>query len=187
MSNTKIKKLNLKFKYLTLELQEVKEQHQQYKRVWEQAIYSLEQTLETEIFQRTEKKVEKILTPVNQQVKALSGADADVVKTLYRQVAKEVHPDKSPDDEQRARMMRQANRAYDQDNLASLIDLCVDLDLTMDCLSASHYDMIEKNIKSVEDEINALKKTDAWYFGESDNNQQDIILKKVRAHAEKDK
>ena len=110
-----------------------------------------------------------------------------MVKTLYRQVAKEVHPDKSPDDEQRARMMRQANRAYHQDNLASLIDLCVDLDLNMDCLSASHYDMIEKNIKSVEDEINALKKTDAWYFGESDNNQQDIILKKVRAHAEKDK
>lgn len=185
MTNAKVKKLNLKYKYLTLELQEVKEQHQQYSREWQHAIHSLEQTLETQIFQRVEKKVEKTLPSVNERVKALSGADADVVKTLYRQVAKEVHPDHAPGDEHASRMMRRANRAYEQENLASLIDLCVDLDLAMDSLSSSHYDMIEKNIKTMEDEINALKKTDAWIFGESDNNQRDIILKKVESAVKK--
>ena len=179
MVNAKIKKLNLKFKYLTLEHQEVMEQHQQYTREWQQAIYSLEQTLETEIFQRTEKKVKKSLPPKDQRVKALSGVDEEVVKTLYRQVAREVHPDTHPGDAQCDRMMRRANRAYQQENLADLIDLCVDLDLEMSGLSASHYDIIEKNIETMETEINNVKKTDAWIYGDADDIQRDIILKKV--------
>jgi ribosome-binding ATPase YchF (GTP1/OBG family) len=185
LSNVKIKKLNLKFKYLTLEHQEVMEEYQQHKRAWEQAIYSLEQTLETEIFQRNEKKVEKSLPSANQQVKALSGDDAEVVKTLYRQVAKEVHPDTNPGDTQCDRMMKRANRAYKCENLADLIDLCVDLDLEMVGLSASHYHMIEKNISTMENEINNVKKTDAWIYGTADDNQRDIILKKVEELIEK--
>lgn len=181
MKQSKLIKLNLKFKYLTLELQEDTETYQQYMREWDQVIFSLEQEFKTSLIDRIEKNVKKNSEASEQNkyqhVRALSGEEHEQMKNLYYQAAKQVHPDRSGGDDD---MMQQVNQAYESDNLAKLIEICLDLNVDMSTLTEEHVKLIEKNILAVQDEIKRLRTTQAWIFCTSTESQKNNIINNIK-------
>jgi hypothetical protein len=104
---------------------------------------------------------------------------------MYRDIAKRVHPDLNEDDEDMARLMRHATEAKNKDDLITLLDICDDLDIDKPQIDDRHIRLIEKNIKSKENEIVSIKKTDAWIWHHADDGGKSqfetAILKKFKS------
>ena len=127
-----LKKLTLKIKYLNLELEEVKEIYNHYNTQWIQYIVSLEKTHRIEIFQRPDEKKEKSSKKDSDMDRVDLKRDRkqdEIFKTLYRDIAIQAHPDKTFGDEDKARLMRQATRAKNKDDLMTMLDICDTLDI----------------------------------------------------------
>ena len=178
----KIKKYNLKIKYLTLEHEEVKQALHQYEAEFKAYLISLEQTYKIEIFpnktEKVEKSSEKIPPPEEIDLKHDRKQD-EIFKNLYRDVVKVTHPDKTGDDPDSTRIMRQATRAKNSDDLATLIDICDALEIDTPELEDHHLEIIEKNIKKREEEINRLKNMDAWKYCTGDEKYKTRLEKAI--------
>jgi hypothetical protein len=177
-----LKKLNLKIKYLTLELEEVKDAFQQYLPDFNAYLVSLEQTYKIQIFNKKAKKIKKS-SKKNQDDEIVNlkrdKKQADIFKTLYRDIAREAHPDKTGDDKDKTRLMRQATRAKNSDDLMTLLDICDVLDVDTPSLDDEHIKIIEKNVKHREDDINRHKNLDAWIWGDATDRGDDKKLKAI--------
>ena len=105
-----------------------------------------------------------------------------VVKHMYRDIAKEVHPDKNRDtDEDTERLMRQATRAKDSGDLISLMNMCEDLGLKTPNLREGHLKFIERDIANKEKEIHSMRTSDAWIWYHADELQkkkfEEVLIK----------
>lgn len=178
----KIKKFNLKIKYLTLELEEVKQNLHQYEAEFKAYLISLEQTHKIEIFPKKTKKVEK-KSEKNDQLEKINlkhdRKQDEIFKNLYRDVVMVTHPDKTGDDPDLTRVMRQATRAKNSDDLATLLDICDALEIDTPELDDKHFEIIEKNIKKREEEINRLKNMDAWQYCTGDEKFKSRMEKAI--------
>ena len=177
-----LKKLTLKIKYLNLELEEVKETFTHYNAKWYEYLVSLEQTYKIEIFPRSEKKVEKSSKKDSDLEKINLKRDRkqdELFKTLYRDIAKQAHPDKNNNDPDKVRLLRHATRAKNTDDLITMLDICDTLEIDTPTLSAHHIEIIEKNIKTKEEQINCIKNQDPWVYGEAHENENDKKLKAI--------
>ena len=169
MKNDKnIKKLTLKIRYLTLELEEVKEILHECNAEWMQYLYTLQNQHDIKIFNEKPKKVKKDKKQcLNEDIKVNKKHDKKqnkIFKDIYRDIAKIAHPDLNDDDEDMSRLMRHATEAKNKDDLITLLDICDDLEIEKPAIDQSHIKIIEKNIKSKENEIAAIKKSDAWIW-----------------------
>lgn len=163
---TKYKKLSLKIRYVTLEYEEVKEQFDQYAMQMHERLIYLSKHCETSIFKESKKKSEKSTEPaVN---KKTDKKQPKIFKELYRDIAKQAHPDVSGGDEDKTRLLRQATRAKNSNDLITMLDICDDLDIDTPELDEEHLEILERNIKSIENKITATQKTNAWTWGMAD-------------------
>jgi hypothetical protein len=96
------------------------------------------------------------------------------IKKLYRDVAKRVHPDFASNDDDRARrseLMKRANKAFSEGDVASLEEILLDADLSLahliddntalDMLNRK-IDRIVKRIRTINMEIQTLKSSDLF-------------------------
>ena len=60
------------------------------------------------------------------------------------------------DDEDAARLMRQATEAKNNDDLITLLDICDDLDIDKPSLNKNHIKIIEKNVKKKEERMKEI-------------------------------
>jgi hypothetical protein len=180
-NNKTIKRLSLKYKYLTLELQEVQEEFSVFRRQFSEYIVTLEQTHNIHIFDRQttiqKKSCEKVKKNQNKR-----DSDDDTIKQMYKQVAQLTHPDKTQDDLEKSAMFRQAKRAVDSNDLMGMLCLCDDLELETPQLTKQHQQTIEDNIKQIELKIKSIKSQDAYAWGVAeqaarDNMEQAILSK----------
>lgn len=159
---TKIKKTILKARYVDLELQEVKEIFSTCKSEWNSyvaRVYSENNVLKP----AAEKTTKKCKISSENKVKPKKEQPA-VIKHMYRDIAKQVHPDKTNKDEESERLMRQATRAKESGDLISLFDMCDSLGLDTPNLRDGHLKYIEKTIQTKEAEIKQMKNSDAWIW-----------------------
>ena len=178
-----IKKLSLKIRYLTLELEEVKGQLHVCNAKWMEYLYSLQNQHDITIFKQNTKKTPECEDRcLNDEIKIDPKKDrkqSKIFKDVYRDIAKITHPDVNPDDEDAARLMRQATEAKNNDDLITLLDICDDLDIEKPTLNKNHVKIIEKNIKKKEENINAIKNTDAWVWYHADEKKLKQIEKTI--------
>ena len=84
-----------------------------------------------------------------------------------------------------SRLMRHATEAKNKDDLITLLDICDDLDIDKPAIEKNHIKIIEKNIKSKENEIAAIKKSDAWVWRHAEPHEKTqlemAILKKYKS------
>lgn len=184
-----LKKLTLKIRYLTLELEEVKEIMHVCNAEWMNYLYHLQNEQDIEIFKENSKNCKKNQKHDSKQdtkVNEKHDKKQDkIFKDVYRDIAKIVHPDLNDDDPDMNRLMRHATEAKNKDDLITLLDICDDLDIDKPSLDVQHIKIIEKNIKSKENEITALKKSDAWvWYHANDDGKKQLqvaILKKYKS------
>ena len=190
MENDKeFKKLSLKIRYLTLELEEVKERLQEYSNMFTKQLKSLERKHKIHIIPRKRKNIEKVCKKVTEDeipVDPKQDRKQDkIFKDLYRKVAIKAHPDKTQGDEDKTRLMRQATHAKNECDLVTLLGICDDLDISTPDLENKHMVIIRRNVKKKAEEIRTLKKTDAWVWGTASDELkkkiEDNIVKVVKA------
>ena len=182
-NDIKFKKLSLKIRYLNLELEEVKSLLETYSSDFAKYIYTLQREHDIEILPVNNKKVQKKENcKLEDEVRVDPKRDRkqnEIFKDLYRQVARVSHPDKTDKDRDKARLFRQATDAKNSDDLITLLDICDDLEIDTPSLDDDHIKIIEKNIKKKEEEINRLKKADAWVWGTADEKGRSILEGKI--------
>ena len=169
----KVKKSILKARYVDLELQEVKDVYTTCVSEWNSYVArisgenNIKQPDTTCNVKLPEKEASK---PKKQQ--------PGVVKHMYREIARKVHPDKTrSNDEDNERLMRQATRAKESGDLISLLDMCDDLGLDTPDLRIGHVKYIEKLIEKKETEITKMKQSDAWIWYHADEAGKEKIKK----------
>ena len=108
-----------------------------------------------------------------------------IFKEMYRDIAKIAHPDLNRDDEDMNRLMKQATEAKNKDDLITLLDICDDLDIEKPTIDDNHIKIIENNIKSKENEIAAIKKSDPWIWHHADEEKRGqieiVIIEKYKS------
>lgn len=177
-----IKKLSLKYKYLTIELQEVKDEFVVYQRQFNEYINSLEQTHQIRISDKKQKKCEKKShdTPKPKKTKL-----NNCIKNMYKQVAQKTHPDKTDNDPVKQKMFRQAKQALDRDNLMGMIDLFLDLGIEPPELTKDQLELLEYNIKQVQQHISGVKNQDAYVWATSSTSARKEIEQRILDHYNK--
>lgn len=177
-----ITKLTLKYKYLTVELQEVKENLNVFKEQFTKYITNLEQTHKIQIFNRETTIPEKNSKKVKKNNKPVID---NVINDMYKQIANHTHPDKTGGDDVMTCMFREAGEAKEHNDIITLIDICNDVGVDTPELEDRHYTMIESNITRVETQITNIKNSDAYVWGVADEQQRQklelLLLSKSRS------
>ena len=91
------------------------------------------------------------------------------VKKLYRKIVEVAHPDK---DENKVEEFRTATEAYKKQNLGTLIEIAVSLNLEIQELSKESLELLEDNVTKVEEKLKRLKESTAWFWYNTENDEQ---------------
>lgn len=170
-------------KYLTLELEEVKEKLHECNAEWMNYMYHLENQHDIVIFKKVKNKSQKNKNRcLNEEIKVNKKRDRKqegIFKDIYREIVKIAHPDITGEDVDMTRLMRHATEAKNKDDLMTLLDICDDLDITKPDLSDDHIIIMENNISSKENEIKAIQKSDAWVWFHADKKMKSNLEKEI--------
>ena len=93
------------------------------------------------------------------------------LKILYRKIVAKTHPDKVGS-EKHAELFNSAARAYEENNLARLLEIAGLLNIELLELSPEAIKLLEENIKTISLKINSLKQSAAWAWHNADTEEQ---------------
>tara|TARA_Y100000592_G_scaffold1248_1_gene1930 strand:- start:791 stop:1378 length:588 start_codon:yes stop_codon:yes gene_type:complete len=188
MSETKVRKYILQYSYLLLEKEEVfntcieqeknickyiKEHHPDaYKKIYSSHKDTAVADNTSSKTEETEEKEE----PNNSEEKQSKNKD---LRLLYRKIAAKTHPDKTKD-EQLHKKFSQAADAYAKNDIASLLNIAGYLNIEILKLSVESVALLEKNISTLNEEINNKKGTVAWRFSQAASKEEkEIVIQAV--------
>ena len=185
MSKIKAKKLTLQYSYLILEKEEVDEVcfemekeirkiiKLKYPKEYEEIFGSKnpKQNLKKPPPQDYPDEVSDNMEEVSANIEVQKSIKNKDVKKLYRKIAEKTHPDKTGNND-RAEMFSNATKAYEQNNVGTLLNLAGALNIELNSLSPETVKLLENNIVLLSQEINTLKNTAAWAFHSADSDEQ---------------
>ena len=96
------------------------------------------------------------------------------VKKLYKKLAAYVHPDRGGSND----LFQKVNKAYESNNLMSLLNMAGEYGLEYD-VDDTDEKVLEKNLYELEKEIDRKRNTLAWAWGAGDKNQRLNVVKEV--------
>ena len=178
----KIKRLTLQYSYLALEKEEVdeicaevepqlREYMEKYYPEHYDTFYSISEEptapKETEDEEDEESEDKKPEIPKNKDL-----------KKLYRKIASKSHPDKADNDED-AELFSKAAKAYQENDLATMLDIAGLLNLEIVELSPESIFLLSENIEKLSDGINNMKKTASWVWHQSETEEQKVAIIKM--------
>ena len=95
------------------------------------------------------------------------------VRALYRDIMKQTHPDKKENNEQ---LYIEANKAKNENNLHKLLDVGKKLKLNLSDISREQLNLLESNIKEIEEKIREIKNSYPWvWFHGSQQTKHEVI------------
>ena len=130
---------------------------------------------ETKSEEPLEKKKQQPKTPKESKSAKKSIKNKDV-KKLYRKIASKLHPDKVGS-QQYSIKFDEAVSAYEDNNLAKLLNIASRINMEITDLSPESYALLQENINFLENEINMKKKTFAyqWHTAENDKVRKKLV------------
>ena len=145
-----LKKLVYQYKFLNLEVEELKQQHIQLTSEFEEEF--------KDILLKAEKQVELN----DSKPKGKKSKTDESVKDIYKKAAKQLHPDKGGNEEE----FKELNDRYKSNDLLGVIDVAVDNKIDFD-YKESDIDLMNNSIESVKEQIEDYKNKLAyvWKFG----------------------
>jgi len=198
--NRALKKFKLKHEYLILEEEDVRKELEKYvkdfenrfdkyyknprtnKQFEEKVVWINEETgemLEEEpvIDESKQKKdFEKENKKKNKEKEQKLKTTPKKLKALYKKLAGKMHPDKGGSDE----LFSKLNKAFDEKDLISMIKWASQYDIEYD-ITNDDYNILDKNLSKIEQEINRMKSTLAWSWGAGDLKEKKAIVKVVES------
>ena len=199
--NRKLKKYNLKYEYLKLEEEEVREVLDSYIDDFEdrfnkyyttppssskkdREVWVNEETGEVrdnpppfddffKDYEQAKKQAEESEKRRKERIEELKGRP-EKVKKLYKKLAAKVHPDLGGSNE----LFQNVNKLYEENNLMSLLVLAGEYDISYE-VDDSDSKVLEKNLTEIENEINRMKSTLAWAWGVGDVKTRKNVVKEV--------
>jgi len=187
--NKKLKMLQLKYEYLQLELDIVKEDmitytsdfdkyfskyYQSPKEAWVN-----EDTGEvrfedpTEHYKKAEEDRKARQKELEEQRELLRNAPKKV-KNLYKKLAAKLHPDRGGTDES----FQKLNNAYQSQDLASMLSYAGEYDIDYE-LDNNDEVILQKNLNQIEEEISRIKGTIGWLWGTGNKKDRLFCVKRV--------
>ena len=183
MSSTKVKKLTLQYSYLLLEKDEVDD-------------ICLEQEKEIRLYiekhypEEYKKVFTKMETPEahpepkdepdeeiskEREIKQKTKKNKDL-RLLYRKIAEKTHPDKTGNSSY-SELFSEASLAYEEDDLATLLNLAGNLNIELVELTQESLYLLEGNVNSLVRVIDTKKTTTAWAFhmSKSEEEKESIV------------
>tara|TARA_B100002019_G_scaffold88104_1_gene76314 strand:- start:7042 stop:7596 length:555 start_codon:yes stop_codon:yes gene_type:complete len=95
------------------------------------------------------------------------------VRTLYRDIMKQTHPDKK---ENNTELYVEATVAKKENNLHKLLDVGKKLKLNLTDISRDQLNVLESNIKEIKDKIREIKNSYPWvWFHGSQKTKHEVI------------
>ena len=146
-----LKKLVYQYKYLKMDLDELKEQHSELTIEFEEEF--------SNILKREGQKDVEIPNP--KKKKESKHAD-ESVKDIYKKAAKQLHPDKGGNEED----FKELNDRYKSNDLLGVIDMAVDNKIDFD-FRESDVELLDNSVESLKSEIDDYKNKlcYVWKFG----------------------
>ena len=145
-----LKKLVYQYKYLKLDLEELKEQH-----------IELTKQFEEEFSNIIDNRDEFFIDDTKKPIKKDKNTD-ERVKDIYKKAAKQLHPDKGGNEED----FKELNDRYKSNDLLGVIDMAVDNKIDFD-FKESDVELLDNSVESLKSEIDEYKNKlcYVWKFG----------------------
>ena len=199
--NRKLKKYNLKYEYLKIEEEEIREVLDSYIEDFEnrfnkyyttppssskneREVWVNEETGEVrdtpppfddffKDYEQAKKQAEESERKRKEKLEELKGRP-EKVKRLYKKLAAKVHPDLGGSNE----LFQNVNKLYEENNLMQLLVLAGQYEISYE-VDDSDSSVLEKNLKEIENEINRMRSTLAWSWGAGDTKIRKDVVKEV--------
>lgn len=102
------------------------------------------------------------------------------VKSVYRKIAIETHPDKGTQDDKKLELYNNANDAKKNQQVDKIISIAKDLKIDLYDFNFDDIKLIEASISETEDKINKIRSSYPWaWFFSTVKKREDIISRFV--------
>lgn len=173
-----LKKLLYQYKFLKLELGDIKEEHSElttdFESLFSDIIGKKEPETEEEIVQHA----------LNQKPKKdKERHEVESIKKLYKDVAKKIHPDKGGSEED----FKQLAELYKQSDYLGIIELAIDNDVEFEVEADGDTELL-KSIDKINNKIEHLKTTlpYVWKYGNELQRRQVLLTMSMHLGVEID-
>ena len=161
-----LKKLIYQYRYLKLEESDISEEHSKLVSKFESDF--------SEYIPKPEPK------PQKQEVTKKESVDNNV-KKIYKDIAKQLHPDKGGDEEQ----FKELNERYKSNDLLGVIDYAVENNIEIELDESDTHQLLD-SIENLETKIQELKRTLAYVWEYGNQIQRLSVLSTLSRHLKKD-
>ena len=161
-----LKKLIYQYRYLKLEESDISEEHSKLVSKFESDF--------SEYIPKPEPK------PQKQKVTKKESVDNNV-KKIYKDIAKQLHPDKGGDEEQ----FKELNERYKSNDLLGVIDYAVESNIEIELDESDTHQLLD-SIENLETKIQGLKRTLAYVWEYGNQIQRLSVLSTLSRHLKKD-
>ena len=181
--------LQLKYEYLQLELDVVKEDMNTYTSDFDKYFSKYYQSPKeawvnedtgevrfedpTEHYKKAEEDRKARQKELEEQRELLRNAPKKV-KNLYKKLAAKLHPDRGGTDES----FQKLNNAYQSQDLASMLSYAGEYDIDYE-LDNNDEVILQKNLNQIEEEISRIKGTIGWLWGTGNKKDRLFCVKRV--------
>lgn len=181
----KFKRLRKELQFLQSELEYVQEVLNEWHLVFEEYHRDYCKREGIDLHQLNKQSSKKIDQLIPDPVKKENGLivyenkkDKDVFKTIYKQIAKKLHPDIGGDEEK----FKEATTAMQEKNLEKLLDIC-DENVILIKIDKEIINLLKKQISETKDKISKEKSTYSWsLYSCADDKCKDNVVKKFLKH-----
>lgn len=164
-----LKKLVYQYRYLKLDLDELKEAH---------AIMVVEFEEEFKDIISKSKKDNNVAKDSDKSSETIPKNKTDErVKKIYKDTAKQLHPDKGGNEDD----FKELNQRYNENDLLGVIDLAVDNKVEVD-ISDEDMEMINKSVDTLEIKIEEYKTKIAYVWKYGTPFQRGQVLQTLGTH-----
>jgi hypothetical protein len=169
-----LKKLTHKYEFLKLELEEVKEEGDDYQVKWGQLFgkYFADKNSEFWVNEDTgELRKDRPEDETDTDEIEPKPEKPKKLRDLYKKLSKHTHPDKGGDEDK----FNKVKESYDREDLLALLSLAGQYNIDFD-IEEEDQEMVEKSCFNIENEINNTKSTLSWAYFTGDRSKKKAVL-----------
>jgi hypothetical protein len=182
--NLRTKRYLTQYDYLELELEETQYMFDKYNKQFLKEYYNVDEPSEPKIVIPSESDIEHMdLGEIDAEIQEPEEPDDIQLKKLYRLLSLKTHPDKNNGSQESKEIFAEINKAYKDKNILKLFKFALQYKIEINPIIIEKCTaLFENSIKEMQDKIEHIKKTVAWNWGISSEEEKELhreILKRA--------